>query len=541
MANKTLFSSKKEIAPVADTVNSAGGKAYKQTDYQAIAQIACTNCFNNTFYVNAEDNLNLVKKVVSGLRNDPTFVAKVAVYCRDKAYMKDMPAYLCAVLAAWGEHQLFRKVFSKVIDNGKMLRNFVQIGRSGAAGKKLNMSSGAIRHAIRDWFKDHNSDFIFRASIGNDPSMRDILRMARPKPESDEKAALYAYLKGSEIIDGYFVTKDSSGNSRYANNFNNLPAIVKQYELFKKTHKGEIPNVDFRMLDSVLSKDELTRLWERQAEKASFTTTRMNLNNFSKYGVFNNKELTNSIVRRLSDTKAIKDANVYPYQLMTAYMNATDVPKSVKEALQDAMEISLDNIPKIEGGISICVDTSGSMDSPVTGYRVGSSSVVSCVDVASLFASALLRNNKEASVLPFDTRVHACNLNPRDTVITNSRKLASFDGGGTDCSCALRQLNSQKVKDNVVVFISDNESWVDNQYRGTGLLTEWNIYKKRNPKAKLICIDLTPRNNSQVKEHKDILQVGGFGDSVFDVINSFVSTDGDSKNHWVDVINKVSI
>jgi 60 kDa SS-A/Ro ribonucleoprotein len=311
MANKSLFNSSVNShrnVPEATTVNAAGGRAYEFTPKHALAQIAATNCFNGTYYVDAEGNLKIAKEAVDKLRNDPEFVAKVAVYCRDRAYMKDMPAYLCAVLAAWGEHKLFRQVFRRVIDNGKMLRNFVQIGRSGAAGKKLNMSSGAIRHANRDWFANHDSNFIFRASIGNDPNMRDILRMARPLPENDEKAALYAYLKGANFDPktGEYITYNKDGSIKYRHTFDQLPNIVRQYELFKKNHEGEIPNVDFRMLDSVLNKDEAKKLWANQAQNGSWHLTRMNLNNFQKYGVFEDDKLTSKVASRLSDVNEVR-------------------------------------------------------------------------------------------------------------------------------------------------------------------------------------------------------------------------------------------
>ena len=49
--------------------------------------------------------------------------------------MKDMPALLLAVLAQKDVNMLAR-VFDQVVDNGKMLRNFAQIIRSGAVGRK---------------------------------------------------------------------------------------------------------------------------------------------------------------------------------------------------------------------------------------------------------------------------------------------------------------------------------------------------------------------------------------------------------------------
>jgi 60 kDa SS-A/Ro ribonucleoprotein len=557
MANKNLFKSTTAKVsptatnrthaktPAADTVNSAGGAAYLRTEKSALAQIAVTNCFNGTFYATAEQNLELAKKSALALKNDPEFIAKTAIYCRDKAYMKDMPAFLTAFLATI-DSKLFRKVFPIVINNGKMLRNFVQIGRSGAVGKVINMSSGAVRHAIRDWFASKDPEFIFRASIGNDPSMRDILRMCRPKPENDTKAALYAYLKGAEYVESerMLVTRNRDKSIKYSNSFDALPAIVKQYESFKKTHKGEIPNVDFRMLDSVLTKDELKKLWASTAQNSSWTTTRMNLNNFEKYGVFTDTALVDKIASRLSDKDQVAKAKCYPYQLMMAY-NATEsnsMPTKVKNSIQDAMEHSIDNVPVFKGKTVVCVDTSGSMSSPITGNRVGATTKVRCVDVASLFACSVLRKNQESEIIPFDQTVHKSTLNPRDTVITNSAKLAKFGGGGTDCACAIRELNKNKKSFDTIIFVSDNESWVDGgySYKGTGLLNEWNIFKSNNPKAKLVCIDLTPGSTSQVKPHKDILQVGGWSDSVFDVIASFIEY-GDSQDHWVNEIEKVTV
>ena len=41
------------------------------------------------------------------------------------------------------------------------------------------------------------------------------------------------------------------------------------------------------------------------------------------------------------------------------------------------------------------------------------------------------------------------------------------------------------------------------------------------PRRELVCIDLQPNTNSQAPERKDILNIGGFSDSVFDLIAAF--------------------
>src|SRR6185369_1856221 len=107
--------------------------------------------------------------------------------------------------------------------------------------------------------------------------------------------------------------------------------------------------------------------WARQARNGSWQLTRMNLNNFAKYGVFEDKSLVKIVADRLSSREEVLKARAFPYQLQMAYTAASsDVPHEIKEALQDAMEVAISNVPKIEGKVYVCVDTSGSMACAVT-------------------------------------------------------------------------------------------------------------------------------------------------------------------------------
>ena len=556
MANKNLFSKSSTASvvartPVADTVNAAGGKSYSYSPKHALAQVAATNTFNSTYYVSAEDNLKIAKDAAMALVGvDNEFIANVAIYSRSRSYMKDMPAFLTCVLAD-ADPKLFRKVFRRVIDNGKMLRNVLQMARSGVLGKVRNVGSGSYRHAIQEWFENRNGWVLFKASVGNEPSMRDILRMSHVRPNSPEQAALFAYFLGAENKDGVLRVqgpKTKGGDTVWReHSFMSLPEIVQQYENYKRTKEGKVPNVDFRFLDS-LGLDKAG--WMEVARNGGWMFTRMNLNTFARHGVFESKEMVDLIAAKLRDKDQIAKARAFPYQLLMAWKAAGEnVPAKVGDALHDAMEMSIDNVPEIPGKVYVMVDVSGSMGSPITGSRFGGHTTqVRCVDVAALFACALFRKNKnkelgnETVLMPFDTSVHSCNLNARDTVMTNAQILARFGGGGTNCSLPLAQLNRQNAKGDAVIYVSDNESWVDRQYgRSTGTMTEWIKFRDRNKKAKLICIDLQASGSSQVKERKDILQVGGFSDAVFDVVSAFIRTREDDPDFWVREIEKVSL
>ena len=116
------------------TLNEAGGLAYKLSAKEALAQLAATGCLSQTFYANEVDQLKTILELTSDSGVDDEFLAKLALYARVKGYMKDMPAILCAVLAS-RKSPLLDKVFPVVIDNGKMLRNFVMAVRSGVTGR----------------------------------------------------------------------------------------------------------------------------------------------------------------------------------------------------------------------------------------------------------------------------------------------------------------------------------------------------------------------------------------------------------------------
>ena len=140
-----------------------------------------------------------------------------------------------------------------------------------------------------------------------------------------------------------------------------------------------------------------------------------------------------------------------------------------------------------------------------------------CIDVAALIAAAVLRKNANVEVLPFETCVVDVALNPCDSVMTNAQKLAKIGGGGTNCSAPLELLNRRNAKSDLVIYVSDNQSWVDATPHGqaTALMVQWSKFKARNPAAKLVCIDLQPNGTTQAAERADVLNVGGFSDQEF--------------------------
>ncbi len=516
MANQNLFNTLlgKLSLPTGTTHHAT--PAYVYTPKHKLAQLAMTGCLNNTFYADAEAQLTDVLALSEELEDG--YLAQTAVYCRERGLMKDMPALLLAILAA-KRSPAFPVAFGRVIDGGRMLRTFVQILRSGATGRKSLGSRP--KKLVQAWLNSASEQQLLHAAVGTQPSLADIVKMVHPRPTEPWREAFFAWLIGKPF------------------DRTRLPPATQALLAYRAGETTDLPPVPFLLLSNeTLSPQH----WAQLAESMGWQALRMNLNTLARKGAFALPGVAEKVAARLADPKAIAQARVYPYQLLAAYrMTGHDVPEGVREALQDALDIALANVPKLEGNVVVCPDVSGSMASPVTGMRQGATSTVRCIDVAALMAAAILRNHPSARVLPFEHAVVSLKLNPRDSVLTNAGKLAAIGGGGTCCSAPLARLVEEKAKVDTVLLVSDNESWVDAKRQGaTETLKQWTLLKRDNPRAKLVCIDLQPYGTTQAQEQKDILNVGGFGDAVFDVIAHFSSGSFDA-GHWVKAIESLDL
>ena len=517
MANTTLFQSMKTRLTAANTRNEAGGIAYTLTPKQQLAQLAATGCLNNTFYADAQSQLDQVLKLAESL--DAEFIAKTAVYARQKGLMKDMPALLLAVLAQKDVNMLAR-VFDQVVDNGKMLRNFAQIIRSGAVGRKS--FGNRPKKLMQTWLLTATEKQLLNAAVGNSPSLADVVKMVHPKPREAWRAAWFSWLIGKPY-------------DREA-----LPPITCAFQDYKQSRQGALPDVPFQMLTALeLNSGD----WAQIARNGSWQQVRQNLNTFLRHDVFAKSKNIKMVAEKLRDQTAIRRARVLPYQLLTAYQATSEqMPFEIREALQDAMETAVQNVPAIRGKVVVCPDVSGSMHSPATGYRGSATSKTRCIDIAALVSAAMLRTNPQARVIPFEQITVNVQLNPRDSIMTNAQKLANIGGGGTACSAPLAMLNREKADVDLVVIVSDNESWADRgQWGGkTGLMKEWDILKQRCPEAKLVCLDIQPYTTAQAQNRRDILNIGGFSDQVFTLIGSFAEQ-GMGADFWVEEIEKTEL
>jgi len=528
MANKSLFASLTSRLPRANAVNEAGGHAYKLEPKHALAQVAATGTFGNAFYSTAETQLDEVLKLIDEV-DDNQYLAKLALYAREKAFMKDMPAALLVALSV-RDTALMHRVFDRVVDNGRVLRTVFQMIRSGQfknkAGKGRVGLSSSVQRAFQGWLNTASVGKLLSASIGNDPSLRDILRMARPTPKDNARRAMFGWLTDKSIEKWAPATEAD------------LPVEVQSLIAYRNSESEEAQALIAGVLDNVrwdLLSDAAKgpMVWVALARKMGPQALRMNLNTLLRHDVLATSAMVDYVADRIADESEIRASKQFPYQYFAAYLNADDnVPQKIKTALHKAAEIACGNVPELPGPVVIGLDTSGSMSSAVTGNRGrGATSKMRCIDVAALFAAAILRRNPDSVVIPFDTSAYDAKMDPNDSILSIAERLAKYGGGGTDCSLPLVAANQKYAKRKFagIVLVSDNESWVGTGRHGsTAVMTAWEAFVTNQRKLagkeaspKLVNIDLQPYQTVQACERADIMNIAGFSDAVFNVISAF--------------------
>jgi 60 kDa SS-A/Ro ribonucleoprotein len=540
MANKNLFASLKSLLPRAESRNEAGGVAYRLTPRHALAQFAATGCFNGAYYNDATQQLATLLTLVEQV-DDNVYLAKLAVYSRQRAFMKDMPAALLVLLSK-RDPALFGRIFDRIVDNGRVLRTLFQLIRSGQFGRKS--LSYALQRAFQRWLNNASVGMLLSASIGNDPSLRDVLRLARPTPRDNARRALFGWLTDKPVEKWMPAT------------LADLPQAVSDLIAFRQAESEAeqiaiLERARFRW-DLLADSARGPSVWQAIARQMGPQALRMNLNTLVRHDALaGDLEMVMYVAGRLADADEIRRSRQFPYQYLAAYLNAeANVPQAIRDALGQAAETACGNVPQLPEPIVIGLDVSGSMASAVTGQRGrGATSKVRCIDVAALFAAALLRRNPDSVVVPFDTSAYHADVSADEKILDVAGWLAQFGGGGTNCALPLAEAN-RTYRDRRFagcVLVSDMESWVGTGRAGaTDVMSEWQAFVVNQKRLhgsdwagpKLVCIDVQAYATSQAPERADILNIGGFSDAVFNVVASFLS---DEPNRFVSEVEAIEL
>lgn len=542
-------------------VNSEGDPTFERNNYERTIQVLTTNTMENTFYVRKEEIEEQTLEVLEEMaQSDPEFLAKALVYAREEGLLQLAPTYGLAVLSKAEDKDYFKTVFPRIVTTPDNLMKFAEICKSGKVREGLG---GVATKAVKKWLGNlseyqalkYSGDSPTKMKDGkvakNNFSLRDLIVMARPKPESEEEAERFNWL-----VTRHHDEDKLAHNERIAN-----------FEALKKAETDEdrvelIKNGGLPWEVVIPSVPKMTpEIWQALMPQMPYMALLRNIRNLEKNGVLQDEENVQYIVDRLTDAEAIGKAKILPFRFYEAYSAYTGktpgerdydyydeefkekkekvTDSRIEKALEEALELSFINLPEIPGTVAIGSDVSGSMSSPIS-----SKGKTRYIDVCGVYTGALLKKIPERAIpLPFEHEIVDINLSAEDRILETTEKIASVGGGGTAVGAPIEKLLRTGTKVDHFIGITDNEDWAYGEgygcYSGGSFLKNWREYRATvNPDAQAYLITIAPYRDAVAPQNEPGVHfIYGWSDKVPGLISNLAN----GQESQVEKVNNIKL
>lgn len=462
------------------TVNLAGGESYKQTPELELVSILLTSFVNDQFYRSANDTFEKLKSLVAIC--DKKFVAQAAVYARTQFGMRSITHVVASELAKHISGEEWSKDFYKsIIYRPDDMMEIISYHKS-KNGKLPNSMKKGFAKAFDKFDRYQLAKY---RGDGKDIKLVDIVNLVHPKPIEKNKDALNALVNGElKSFDTWESELSKAGQ-------------ISQNDEEKTEFKKEV--------------------WIKliKENKLGYFALLRNLRNILEQA----PEVIDDAIAILTNEVIIKKSLVLPFRFITAFdeinlMNTSKNVRNVLMALNKAVDISVNNVPRFDGDTLVVLDKSGSMS--------GKPAVI-----GSLFSAIIIKSNN-ADFMTFSDKAQYVNVNPMDTTITITNSLR-FSNGGTNFKDIFKVANKKYDR---VIILSDMQGWIG----AYSPVNEFNIYKKEyNTNPFIYSFDLNSYGSMQFPQ-TNVFCLTGFSEKVFDIMKLMEQ----DKNALVNEIKKVS-
>lgn len=499
--------------------NREGAPSYWRSLKEQVLCVLTTGTLGDTFYASGQQLAKEAIGVLLRAREEcPEFLARALVYARTQGLMKALPVLGLVVLSGGrgATSRLFETVFDQVIRIPDDVRAFVALCRAGVIPGRDGLGGMALK-AVKMWLVKMSEYHTVKYGSANsrEITLRDILRMARPKPTSPSVQERFAYLvKGCSGLGS-----DPTLNPQLRA-LELLKLASTEADQLTLIREGRLP---YEVVVPSL-KGTTTAIWQELLHNAPYMNLLRNLATFQRHGVFASEDNVRLAVERLTDPGAVAHSKVLPFRYFDAWRayQQSEAPDSrIADGLRCALELSFVNMPRFGGRqVAIGTDVSGSMSGPIS-----EKSSTRFIDIAGIFTGALLKVIEGRVIaLPFEQHVHPdCGLSARDDILVTADKIASMGGGGTAIGAPVEYLLDRKIPVDVFIGITDQEEWAYGAgYRCSGnFLSLWRKYREEvSPSVQAFLVTIAPyRDAVAPSSEKGVHLIYGWGHHVLRYIS----------------------
>lgn len=509
--------------------NNGGGFGYAVDDSVRLERFLILGSESNTFYQSAgaltRENAQAVERM--WMKHPAMTAAVIASISTSGRAPKNDPAIFAVALGTISENVEARQLAFSIVS--KVCRTGTHIMQLVALCKELGRGFGrGMKRAVANWYLEKPVENLAYQLVKyrsrNGYTHERLLDMARPKPDSDQRNALFAWATGKLPIDGDVARPADFPEIIVAHERAMMTTGVKELVPIVLANK----NLPWEALPTWANSDPLI-----QGELLPYmgmTALVRNLGNLTRIGVITSLSTAEDLVcDRLRNATEIKDSRVHPMQILIALkvyasgkglVHGGKTPptwtpsRRIVDALNDAFYLAFHNVAPTGKRYMVAIDVSGSMGNAVTGCPV-----LSCCEAAAAMSLVLAKTEERTWLTRFNNGLEQVNYGPNSRMDDILRQTRSINIGGTDCAMPMLAAMQHEAPVDVFIVITDNETNARSMHPMEALRQ---YRKKMGINAKLVVMAMTSsRFTIADPDDAGALDVVGFDAGVPAIIADF--------------------
>jgi len=478
------------------TTNYEGAPSYTLSPEFELYAAVVTASLGNKFYESEEQLTERIRSLIK--INKPEFVAKLAVYTREKMYLRSVPlALVCELANIHSGNNLLRKMTSRVIQRAdeitELLACYLQANnRTGT--KKLNKISKQLQKGIADAFNKFNEYQFAKYNRAGEITLKDALFLTHPKAITETQQTLFNKIVEDKLEVPYTWEVELSrlGQTTFINEEEKATAFKEKWEEIIKSNK------------------------------LGYMALLRNLRNIIKARV--NGECQEIVYNKLSDPEEVRKSKQFPFRFYSAYkmIEGELWVDRYTDALEKAIQVSVENVKGFEEDtrVVIACDVSGSM-----GEKVSPKSIIRNYDIGLVLGMLLQNRCRQTITGIFGSEWKIVKL-PKTNILSNISRLDALSnevGWSTNGYKILKDLINRKIVADKICIFTDLQLWdTSSDYDTQGMKVLWNTYKKEvAPEAKIYLFDLAGYGNTPLSIFQNgVYFIAGWSEKIFEVMDA---------------------
>jgi len=487
-----------------------------------------------TYYEKGDDRNKRFTDLVETLAvYDPIWTMKFLIWLRSEANIRTASVVGAAhfvyarlnnkgavaedeLLSSMGMKGMNRHIISEVLSRADEPGEFVSYWLS-----KFGKLPKPVKRGISDSvLKLYNEYSVLKYNTdAYSVKFSDVLNLTHVKPSKPWQGALFSFI----ISKRYGSDTDTSLLPMISANQSLRADAAKDVKALLDSDRVKAAGLTWEdVLSLAGTKVAKNKLWESVIPSMGIMALIRNLRNFEQAGI--STAVRDLVVNKLTNKEVIEKSRQFPFRFLSAFNETNSL--IYHAALEQALEYSTQNIPVFDSSTLVLVDTSGSMDAPIS-----DKSKMSRAGAAALFGAAVAAKSPgNVDIVMFASSSKKLTVKPGTSVLKIVEEVNRRNGEvghGTQTLDALQKHFDPNKHKRVFIF-TDGQSFPGHGYYGYG----YGVANFNFGSAYVYAFDLAGYKVTDLPVGKDRkYQLGGLSDATFKLI-PMIEDSSDGRWPW---------